>query len=114
MSLRPEHRRVMIQLLTVLIIFLLVAGVYLGFQVALATTTPWVAVASGSMRPALEAGDLVIVKGVPATDIEVGDIIIFDSPRGVRTIHRVTRIQTLHNGTIQFKTKGDANPSEEL
>ena len=65
------------------------------------------------MRPALEVGDLVIIQGVPASSIQVEDIIIFDSRQGARTIHRVTRIETLQNGTIQFKTKGDANPSED-
>jgi len=65
------------------------------------------------MSPALELGDLIIVQGIPPTNIQVGDIIVFNSPQGTRTIHRVTRIQTLPNGTIQFKTKGDANPTEE-
>ena len=87
--------------------------IYLGLQRALTTTHPWVTVASGSMRPTLEVGDLVIIQGTPASSIQVGDIIVFDSPEGSLTIHRVTRIQTLQNGTILFKTKGDANPSED-
>ncbi len=66
------------------------------------------------MSPALEAGDLVIIQGVSPTNIQVEDIKVFDSPQGSRTIHRVTQIQTLPNGTIQFKTKGDTNPREDL
>ena len=61
----------------------------------------------------MEVGDLVIIQGAPASSIQIEDIIVFDSPQGVRTIHRVTRIETLQNGTLQFKTKGDANPSED-
>jgi len=113
LKLKTKHRRIIINVLTVAAVVLSVVGIYLGLQIALATTTPWVAVASGSMSPALEVGDLVIVQGVPPTSIQVGDIIVFDSPQGSRTIHRVIRMQTLPNGTTQFKTKGDANPNED-
>jgi len=65
------------------------------------------------MSPALEAGDLVMVQGVPASGIQAEDIIVFNDPDGTPTIHRVIRTETLQNGTIQFKTKGDANPSED-
>jgi len=112
-KLKPKQRKLIVNILTILIPILSAVSIYLGLQIALATTTPWVAVASGSMSPALEVGDLVIVQGVPPTSIQVGDIIVFDPPQESRTIHRVTQIQTLPNGTIQFKTKGDANPTED-
>jgi len=86
-----------------------IIGTYIGLQIALSTSTPLVAVAGGSMRPTLEFGDLVVVQGVPATNIQVGDIIVFDPPEGGRTVHRVTKMETLPNGTIQFITKGDDN-----
>jgi len=114
MKLKPKHRKIIIDVLTVAVVVLSVMGIYFGLQITLATTTPWVAVASGSMSPALEAGDLVIVQGVSPTKIQVGDIIVFNPPQDGLTVHRVTRIQTLSNGTIQFKTKGDANPDEDL
>jgi len=112
-KLKPKYRRVMIDVLAVTIVVASVAGIYFGLQIALATPTPWVVVASGSMNPSLEVGDLVIVQGIPPSDIHVEDIIIFGLPQGSRTIHRVKRIQTLQNGTFQFKTKGDANSSED-
>ena len=114
MKLKPKHRRVIIDIFAVAVVVLSVIVIYFGLQIALATTTPWVAVASGSMSPALEVGDLVIVQGIAPADIQIQDIIVFDSPQGSRTIHRVTRIETLPDGTIQFKTKGDANPSEDI
>ena len=114
MKLKPKHRKIIIDVSAIAVVVLSVIGIYFGLQIALATTTPWVAIASGSMSPALKVGDLVIVQGVPPTNIQVGDIIVFDPPQGSRTIHRVTKIQTLPNGTIQFKTKGDANPNEDL
>jgi len=113
MKLKPKHRKVLINVALVAVVVLSVIAIYFAAQTVLATTTPLVAVASGSMRPALEVGDLIIVQGVTSTDIQVGDIIIFELPEKGRTIHRVARIQTLPNGTIQFKTKGDANPNED-
>ena len=113
MKLKNKQRKLLIEVLTIIAILVAVFLAYMGLQFFLATDTPWVAVASGSMSPALKVGDIVIVQGVPPTSIQVGDIIIFDSPQRVRTIHRVTKIQTLPNGTTQFKTKGDANPTEE-
>ena len=114
MKLKPKQRKLIINILTIAIPILSIIAIYFGLQIALATDRPFVAVAGGSMSPSLEVGDLVIVQGIPPTDIQVGDIIIFDPPQGSQTIHRVTRIQTLPNGTIQFKTKGDANPNEDL
>lgn len=114
MKLKKKQRKLLID---ILIIIAILAGTYLaymGLQLFLTTDTPLVAIASGSMSPALEAGDLVIIQGVSPTNIQVEDIIVFDKPQGSRTIHRVTQIQTLPNGTIQFKTKGDANPREDL
>ncbi|TET18948.1 signal peptidase I [Candidatus Bathyarchaeota archaeon] len=114
MKLKKKQRKLLID---ILIIIAILAGTYLaymGLQLFLTTDTPLVAIASGSMSPALEAGDLVIIQGVSPTNIQVEDIIVFDKPQGSRTIHRVTQIQTLPNGTIQFKTKGDANAREDL
>jgi len=92
---------------------LTVAGIYFAAQAVLTTSTPLVAVASGSMMPTLEVGDLIIVQGVPPGNIKIDDIIIFNAPQGSRTIHRVKEVRTLPNGTIQFKTKGDANPNAD-
>lgn len=114
MRFKRKRRKLIINILTITIPVLSVVAIYFGLQTILSTGTPLVIVASGSMSPALETGDLVIIQGTPTNSIQIGDIILFDSPSGTRTIHRVTRIQTLQNGTIQFKTKGDANPDEDL
>ena len=113
MRLKPKQRKLIINILKIAIPLFSVVAIYFGLQFVLATDTPFVAIASGSMSSALEVGDLVIVQGVPPTSIQVRDIIVFDPLQGNRTIHRVIRIQTLSNGTIQFKTKGDANPDED-
>jgi len=111
---RRKQRKLILDFLTIAIPILSVIIIYFGMQFVLATDTPLVTVASGSMRPALEVGDLVLIHGIPASSIQIEDIIVFDSPEGAHTIHRVTRIEILQNGTIQFKTQGDANPDEDL
>lgn len=61
---------------------------------------------SGSMRPALEVGDLAILAKAQTEKIEVGDIIHFWREEEM-VIHRVHVIRT--EGETLFITKGDAN-----
>jgi len=124
MKLKPKQRKLIINVLTIAIPILSVIAIYFALRITLATITPFLAVASGSMRPALEIGDLVIIQGVPATSIHEEDIIAFESPQEygqgnatriwpftVCTLHRVVKTQSLDNGTILFTTKGDDNDS---
>jgi signal peptidase I len=60
-----------------------------------------------SMLPTLEGGDLVVIQGVPISDVHVGDIIVYNnlcSSGGESVVHRV--VQTTSSGLI---TKGDNN-----
>jgi len=116
MRLKQEHRKLIINALTIATIPIAVLGTYIGLQITLNTKTPMVAVASGSMSPALNIGDLVIVQGIPASNISRGDIIVFLDPTqnaSDHTVHRVVGMQTLANGTTLFKTKGDQNEDED-
>lgn len=65
-------------------------------------------VRSGSMEPAIDTGDLVLV--VPNTSYSSGDIITFKSPNNPKILitHRITSIN-LRDGVTSYKTKGDAN-----
>ena len=61
-----------------------------------------------SMLPTLEGGDLVVIQGVPVSDVHVGDIIVYSglcSTTGVSVVHRVVD-KTNAGGLI---TKGDNN-----
>ena len=113
-----KQRKLIINIVTVAAIILAVLCVYVGLQISLSTNRPLLALATGSMRPALEIGDLLIIQGVQATSIRVGDIIVFKPPEGSGlespTVHRVVRIESSEEGTLQFKTKGDDNPNEDL
>lgn len=55
----------------------------------------------------LNVGDVIAVKKVPAEEIEVGDVILFYTPKG-QIIHRVVDIKNNETG-YYFTTKGDAN-----
>ncbi|MDE1853719.1 MAG: signal peptidase I [Thaumarchaeota archaeon] len=64
-----------------------------------------------SMLPTLEGGDLVVIQGVPLSDVHVGDIIVYNglcSTGGESVVHRV--IANTSSGLI---TKGDNNPNPD-
>lgn len=75
-------------------------------------------VVSGSMEPAFYRGDIVATTNVntygiqefnPHTDINVGDVVVYDAEWYEEpVIHRVIDIQTI-NGTKYYKIKGDNN-----
>lgn len=68
-------------------------------------------VLTGSMRPVLEPGDLVIDKMPDVDEIKVEDIITFRQEEKYIT-HRVIGI-VKENGQTLYQTKGDANNTED-
>jgi signal peptidase len=71
-------------------------------------------VMSGSMRPAIGVGDVVLVKTVPADQAQVGDVVSFRDPSRSQELvtHRVVAIQA-HGDQLAFVTKGDQNTGTE-
>src|SRR5271170_7949875 len=65
---------------------------------------------SGSMRPTLNPGDVVMLRSEPAANLAVGQIVAFHPPGEQRltVIHRVRSIRYTKSGIV-FRTKGDAN-----
>jgi len=93
----------------------IVLGGQVGLQLYLGTPTPLLAVESESMEPNLYRGDLVIVRAVDVSTLQVGDIIIFRASwysSSVPVVHRITEIQNVA-GELRFTTKGDNNPSPD-
>ena len=89
-----------------------VAAVWFGLQAAFGTQNPFYVVASGSMVPALEVYDVIIVQGHdPIEEVEAGDIIVFDRPsdHSKVIVHRVVSITG--EDPRELRTKGDANPA---
>jgi signal peptidase len=92
-----------------------------GIKYVFGVSNPFYVVASGSMIPRLNVGDLVIVKH--STDekgdssfknLKVGDIMVFNTPykttEGTHKVivHRVAEIGN-YKGDRVIRTKGDAN-----
>ena len=87
----------------------LLAG-WLVLFAAFGTPYPFYVVASGSMIPALEVNDILLVQGHETIDrVNVGDIIVFDRPDGVDRVivHRIVEI--VSEDPRVLKTQGDAN-----
>ncbi|MDI6904674.1 MAG: S26 family signal peptidase [Candidatus Bathyarchaeia archaeon] len=117
---------------TAIMIVLMIAivfGFWYGSQLALNTQYPALAVASGSMctvqgmkcdgwshpfEQTLHIGDLIIVQGVDADDVNDNypnsDIIVFHKPKGQDEliVHRVVAREE-RNGITYLRTKGDGN-----
>ncbi|MEM1589051.1 MAG: signal peptidase I [Candidatus Bathyarchaeia archaeon] len=96
---------------TIALLLLIVLGGYFGAQAALGTPYPALAVASGSMLPTLNIGDLIIVQKVNPTEISAdpngltGDILVYR--RGDELIvHRAVKIEN-RNGIYYIITRGD-------
>ena len=101
----------------VVIIVVAIAVIWLGLQAFFGTSNPFYVVSSGSMIPALEVYDVIVVEGKsPFEDVEKGDIIVFYSPKlydqGKERVivHRVSLDMSTDEQKI-VRTKGDANPS---
>lgn len=69
---------------------------------------------SGSMAPAIAAGDLLLSHPVAATAVRTGDIVSFTDPLrpDVPTTHRVVALRRV-SGRVAITTRGDANPAAE-
>jgi signal peptidase len=68
-------------------------------------------VRSGSMTPAIDTGDVVVVRPIAPASARVGDIVTFDN-HGKLTSHRV-RATGRSGEDMLFTTQGDANTGQE-
>jgi signal peptidase len=67
-------------------------------------------VLSGSMRPTLEPGAVIITQRQPVSQVRVGDIIVFHQPDAASNViaHRVISVRPVAGG-VEVETRGDAN-----
>jgi signal peptidase len=72
-------------------------------------------VLSGSMRPGLSVGGVVVTQREPIADLQVRDVIVTHPPGepGVNLIHRVIEIKSKTAGSAVVQTMGDANPAPD-
>jgi len=80
-----------------------------GYEVG---TGQWHAtpVLSGSMRPGMQPGDVVVTQRVPISDLHVRDVVVFYPPNEAKrqTVHRIVKL-TVKGATTSTTTWGDAN-----
>jgi len=89
--------------LSLLVVFFLPPALFAGLGVQLHTVT------TGSMRPAIQPGAVVLTKLVKAEDITKGHVILyFDTETNNPVSHRVIEVNHLGN-QVSITTKGDAN-----
>lgn len=98
----------------VLLLLLVLAGLAVAaYQTG---TGRWHAtpVLSGSMRPGLQPGDVVLTERVPVSDLRVRDVVVFHpAGEGDRLrVHRIVKM-TSRNGSMVIATRGDANSADD-
>jgi signal peptidase len=108
---RPWWRRVLSGLVYVLLSVLIVLAVCL-VVIPKVTHGAALTVLTGSMRPGIEPGDIVVVAGVEdPSRLEVGDVITYlpypDDPTLIT--HRIIGVSATGDGGRTFTTQGDAN-----
>lgn len=72
-------------------------------------------VLTGSMEPEISSGDMIICHTIELSEVKTGDVISFFDPEGNGlsvVTHRVVEI-VQENGSLSFRTKGDANNVED-
>ena len=87
-------------------------AVWVTLMAIYGTTNPFYVVASGSMVPALEVHDLLVISAhVPFEDVQPGDIVVYNRPSDHERVivHRIVAV--LDEDPWTLRAKGDANPS---
>jgi signal peptidase len=106
---RPLWRR-MLRLLTSAVLYAVVGLVLLLTAGPRLLPFQTFYIRSGSMRPGLPIGSLVVSMRESAQQLHVGDVITFERPGvpGDMVTHRIAAIEPSPTGPV-FVTKGDAN-----
>lgn len=87
-------------------LFLLIQGV---LYAVLGVFPPYRAISSESMEPVYYEGDVVLLTKVDPSQLDIGDIIVFeDKDGGIPIVHRIVEVQK-EEGILYFVTKGDNN-----
>lgn len=69
---------------------------------------------TGSMSPTIPAGSVAIVQRIPATEVEVGDVVTVDREGELPVTHRVTSVAPGESDAERVLTlRGDANASDD-
>ena len=72
---------------------------------------------TGSMDPAIPAGSLAVVRQIPASEIQIGDVVTVERSHQLPVTHRVTSISDAPgaaDGSRVITMRGDANASDDV
>ena len=71
---------------------------------------------TGSMRPGMPPGTLVVVRPTPVSHIRVGDVVTYQARSGDPTVvtHRVKSVGVALDGGYRFVMQGDANDTPDV
>jgi signal peptidase I len=91
----------------------LLLGLLLWAQLPVLVGGETTVVMSGSMSPALAAGDLAVVRPVEETDLQVGQVLLVDDPDrpGSARLHRLAAVES---GGLRLKGDANATPDTSL
>lgn len=96
---------IIVAVLVVVVIFLVASVILPKFSYSL------IVIKTASMEPTMKAGSVVISKKL--VDYEKGDVITFNQENKGLITHRITEIIEENGVETKFRTKGDANDSED-
>jgi signal peptidase len=96
----------------VLLVALCLLTIAIGRVLPLTGATT-LAVAGGSMEPAIHLGSAIVVEPVDPRSLAVGDVVSLRSgPERAIFSHRIIRV-VVRDGTVWIETKGDANATAD-
>ena len=101
-------------LMPLILLILIISGIWFGATTIIKNDTPFFVVSSGSMKPILEVGDIIVVSGINQyEELKVDDIIVFTLPTDSKRVivHRINSVDKEGERGIEIKTKGDNNPN---
>jgi signal peptidase I len=96
---------------------LLVVAAFVAATVAVPRLTGGTAytVTSGSMRPTLPPGTLIVTRPADPTALGIGDVITYQAVSGQPAVvtHRIIGVGYAAGGETTFRTRGDANDTAD-
>jgi len=68
-------------------------------------------VVTGSMQPTIPIGSMVVTEQLPASELQVGSILVFPDPNDLKLtiVHRIIWLSHDQSGDVLVRTKGDYN-----
>ena len=102
----PIYRRISIGSVILVLLAAVVVWGWVSVETGKYGLTP---ILTGSMRPGIQPGDVVLTERLPTSDLQVGDVIEFRPPGYSESfMHRIISLTRVNNG-YAIRTKGDAN-----